>query len=598
MLHFCLLLSLATCITCVNTAWNRFPPNGLLNRREASIDPSDYPAHTISIPIDHFNASDKRTFKNRYWYNNTYYKPGGPVFYFDSGEQNAHPLVPYFLAQAAGPSAVMTLARQFGGLAVLFEHRFYGDLTQGSFPFSMNSTTGFADEGPAAYKYLNTEQALSDPVYLANHFQPPGLEDYWSSLSPQATPWIWLGGSYPGVRGAQMRVRNPETFFAAWGSSAPTQAAVDMWVYYAQAERSMTRNCSADYSAVTRYVDRILTNGSREEISDLKFALQKAIQSAPGDTSPTVNRTEAEQMTKEDVGWNLLIPLDFYQYYGFDRSVLPFCNIMETRNNTQSRTDEDEGKASTTATELGLAATYNVSVAWQAFLTALAQIDYDSIPGSDDPIAAASWTWQYCSEYGFYQRGNPENPHTIQSRFISIDAIQANCNETFPYAPSSPEVSKPNKYGGWQINPSNVMFSSGEFDPWRTYSPASTEKELGAPMRQTVQTIPACNVAPPTDQIFGIVHSDMVHVSDMRALLNTSDVNHQNFQTVGFSSPISAEPFYSGIELFSMALEQWLPCFNESRRDTSSSGGGKVAAFWGRGLAFAVVSSIALHLFT
>lgn len=105
------------------------------------------------------------------------------------------------------------------------------------------------------------------------------------------------------------------------------------------------------------------------------------------------------------------------------------------------------------------------------------------------------------------------------------------------------------------------MFTSGEFDPWRTYSPASEESQLGAPMRKTVQDIPACNVAPAADEIFGIVHAGMVHVSDMRALLNRSDPNFQNFSTVGFQSPISTEPFYSGVGLFQMALEKWLPCF-------------------------------------
>ena len=35
---------------------------------------------TIDMPIDHFNDSDLRTYKNRYWVNATYYKEGGPVF--------------------------------------------------------------------------------------------------------------------------------------------------------------------------------------------------------------------------------------------------------------------------------------------------------------------------------------------------------------------------------------------------------------------------------------------------------------------------------------------------------------------------------------
>lgn len=262
---------------------------GYLSKREISVNTSDYPAYHIEIPIDHYNSSDNRTYLNRYWVNDAYYKPGGPVFYFDTGEQNAAPNVPYFLYEAAGPSSVVTLARRFNGIALIFEHRFYGGNPGGSFPFPMNSS-GRPDAGYEAYKYLNTEQALQDPVYFAHHFEPPGLEAYWSLLNPKYTPWIWLGGSYPGIRGAHMRVRNPETFYATWASSAPTQAAVDMWTYYAQAERSMTRNCSADYTHITNWVDSVLINGTIEEQIELKIALYTAVQSSPGECStPRVN---------------------------------------------------------------------------------------------------------------------------------------------------------------------------------------------------------------------------------------------------------------------------------------------------------------------
>ena len=90
---------------------------GYLDAREIPLKLKDYPAFRIEIPVDHYNSSDHRTYKNRYWVNSRYYRKGGPVFYFDSGEQNAHPLVPYFLYEAAGPSSVMTLARRFNGLA-------------------------------------------------------------------------------------------------------------------------------------------------------------------------------------------------------------------------------------------------------------------------------------------------------------------------------------------------------------------------------------------------------------------------------------------------------------------------------------------------
>nr|OQO15986.1 hypothetical protein B0A51_16683 [Rachicladosporium sp. CCFEE 5018] len=541
------------------------PPHlpSYLNRREVSINSWDYPAFTIKIPIDHYNGSDTRTFKNRYWVNDQYYKPGGPVFYFDAGEQNARPLVPYFLYDAAGPSSPLTLARRFGGIALIFEHRFYGDVDSGSLPFVTNKD-GYAIDGYEAYKYLNTEQSLQDPVYFAHNFEPPGLEPYWSLLNPKYTPWIWLGGSYPGIRGAHMRVRNPETFYAAWASSAPTEAAVDYWQYYAQAERSMTRNCSADYTAITNYVDNVLANGTMAEQRSLKLALYTAVESGTGGQVPAfVNTTTAESLTNQQVASYLRLPLSYYQYYGFAASIAPFCDIMETFNDTRSRTTDNGGTSKALASESGIALTHNITAAWSAFLTGIAETDYDGIPYTgNDPTQNYSWTWQYCSEYGYYQRGNPDNEHTIESRYTSLDYFQANCNETFPFPeglPSTPNVAAVNKYGGWHINPSNIMFSSGEYDPWRALSPTSIE--TGSPNRTSTQYIPQCNVPPSNDTVFGILYKDAVHVSDMRALLNTSDINHQNFSTVGFSSPVSPEHFYAGVSLFESALEEWLPCF-------------------------------------
>lgn len=53
---------------------------------------------------------------------------------FDSGEQNAEPLLPYYLQEYHGLSATMRLAKRYGGVAILWEHRFYGD----SLPFPVN----------------------------------------------------------------------------------------------------------------------------------------------------------------------------------------------------------------------------------------------------------------------------------------------------------------------------------------------------------------------------------------------------------------------------------------------------------------------------
>jgi hypothetical protein len=51
-----------------------------VEKAAAAGSPAVAPAFTIDMPIDHFNESDHRTYKNRYWVNATYYMEGGPVF--------------------------------------------------------------------------------------------------------------------------------------------------------------------------------------------------------------------------------------------------------------------------------------------------------------------------------------------------------------------------------------------------------------------------------------------------------------------------------------------------------------------------------------
>ena len=89
-----ILISFVAIVIQVDALHHLQRPPPYLSKREISINAHDYPAIHIDIPIDHYNASDTRTYKNRYWVNLKYYKAGGPVFYFDGGEQNAHPLVP------------------------------------------------------------------------------------------------------------------------------------------------------------------------------------------------------------------------------------------------------------------------------------------------------------------------------------------------------------------------------------------------------------------------------------------------------------------------------------------------------------------------
>ena len=85
------------------------------------------------------------------------------------------------------------------------EHRYYGQ----SLPFKEQSLSW------QNLKYLNSEQALKDLAYFMNAMkknQNYGITD--------KTPWITMGGSYPGALSAWFRYKYPHLTIGAIASSA------------------------------------------------------------------------------------------------------------------------------------------------------------------------------------------------------------------------------------------------------------------------------------------------------------------------------------------------------------------------------------------
>lgn len=102
------------------------------------------------------------------------------------------------------------------------------------------------------------------------------------------------------------------------------------------------------------------------------------------------------------------------------------------------------------------------------------------------------------------------------------------------------------------MKPSNVMFTNGELDPWRTEGlQADTRINPEALNRKTTTVVPKCNEPPPGNDVFGIVYPGQVHVSDLsRKARNATD------------SPVNI-----GLALFGKALDAWLPCFEARNKD-------------------------------
>jgi hypothetical protein len=520
----------------------------------------------FTIPIDHFNLSDIRTYQNRFWFNDTFYQKGGPIFMYDVGEAGLSDgqAASIVVGSTQVTSNVIELARKYHGIAIAWEHRFYGE----SLPFPVNNETGFPLAGYDAFKYLNNEQALEDAVYFARNFKLPGQKE---DLTSKSTPWIWVGGSYAGARAAMIRVRNPETFFASWSSSGPVESIVGSSVYFNPILQVIPHNCSADINAALNYADHILSQGTLSQVALVRRALFLANSASPaGDRSFPQN--SSDDMSYWNMGQILSYPFQgsflAFQSFGYNLALGSFCNNIEQwnpKNFTQfTMTSPSSVLANNSEdaqfTAAGVAATYGPEAAFYSYLHAIIQkgiADKAFFPGTPrSPIDNASWFWQLCTEFGQWQVSEPTDKVRLLSSFINVTSTEYNdCYKSYPYAPEYPDRVIL-KYGGWNIQPSNVMFSNGDIDPWRTLSVHSTTKiNPAAPNRPSTTKVPKCNTPPQGNTIFGQVYPDAVHVQDF---------------TINPSIPSNVTtPYRLGMALFENALDEWLPCFGRTKRGMS-----------------------------
>lgn len=226
------------------------------------VDPSTlYPEYNLSVPIDHFHNDSKYAphsngkFDLRYWFDATYYKPGGPVIILQSGETSGEGRLGFLQK-----GLLAQLSQATHGIGVVLEHRYYGT----SWPVPDLSTKNM--------RFLTTDQAMADEVYFAKNVVFKGLEKY--DLTAGKTPYILYGGSYAGAFVAFLRKLYPDVFWGkiispkmtnnidvrkgAISSSGVTEAIWDYWKYYEPHRVYGPPVCISNTQKLTNVLDNIL----------------------------------------------------------------------------------------------------------------------------------------------------------------------------------------------------------------------------------------------------------------------------------------------------------------------------------------------------
>ncbi|KAK6375701.1 hypothetical protein LTS17_007523 [Exophiala oligosperma] len=467
-----------------------------LHRRD-DIDPDElYPAHNISVPIDHFHNESQyephtnASFNLRYFFDATYYKPGGPVIVLQSGETDASTRLVYLQK-----GILAQLSNATNGIGVVLEHRYYGT----SFP-TKNLTT-------KSLRFLTTEQALADQAYFASHVVFPGFEHV--NLTAPHTPYITYGGSYAGGFAAFMRKIYPDLYWGAISSSGVTEAIYDFWQYYEPVREYAPSDCIENHVKLTNILDTVLKQNDTKTVTQLKAGF--------GLETLTHNDDFANVASYGIGGWQsrnwdpAVNVLDFHYYCGNITSNKVLWPSSNARASTASSLVEAGGWGNESKTLTTPLLNY---MAWTNDSYGAATCDgtldecYNSHNASapmyaDKTLAnynSLSWSYQVCTEWGYFQTGSgvPKNKLPLVSRLLTLEYETLICRLAFDIH-HAPNLTAINKYGGFNISYPRLAFVGGEADPWRPATPLAT---LDVPD----QLNRTSNASEPVIMIAGAVH--------------------------------------------------------------------------------------------
>ncbi|KPI34765.1 putative serine protease K12H4.7 [Cyphellophora attinorum] len=443
--------------------------------------PTSYPANNFTQLIDHFPQSSRYephtngTFTQRYFFDSTYYKDGGPVFLYIGGETSGESR---FSNLETG--IIQILMQEFNGLGVILENRYYGE----SYPFETTTTDELA--------YLTNEQTIADNAYFAQRATFPNVT---GNLTAPNTPWILYGGSLAGAETAFSIVEyggsGEKILYGGIASSAVVHAVHAYPQWYDPIQKLGPQDCIGRINDIVDSYDALVEANNTAAIqqlkelfglqdleSDLDFAYTIALPIGGPDNYPLG--------TWQELNWNKSVSDPQWWY---------FCGNVTDDNAPANVTAGDSLLANYTDGKtlpgLGAYAAYFQ----QVYLPLCESGRYGSTdPGcfgtqnesywnDTTPSTSRSYTYSTCTELGAYQQGQPEGKPSLLSRSITTSFTQQwVCTPTYsdragnqsPGPASSVQLDTDrwtnlthyNKYGDLNITGERLAFIDGSSDVW------------------------------------------------------------------------------------------------------------------------------------
>ncbi|ULU03218.1 hypothetical protein L5515_005502 [Caenorhabditis briggsae] len=435
---------------------------------------------TFTQTLDHFDSSNTKTFQQRYYHNNQWYKDGGPAFLMLGGEG---PESSYWVSYPG--LEITNLAAKQGAWVFDIEHRFYGE------------TKPTSDMSVPNLKYLSSAQAIEDAATFikAMTLKYPQLKN---------AKWVTFGGSYSGALAAWTRAKHPELVYAAVGSSGPVQAEVDFKEYLEVVQNSITRNstaCAASVTAGFNLVAQLLqtTDGRKQ----LKTAFH------------TCQDIQLDDKNLKYFWETVYSPyMEIVQYSGDAAGAfatqLTISNAI-CKYHLNAKTDTLT-KMKQVNDYFNLVQEYYGcnDINYQAFIDFMADTSF-GYAQSD-----RAWVWQTCTEFGYYQSTSSATagPWFGGNANLPAQYYIDECTAIYGGAYNSQEVQTAvdytNQYYGGRdgLTTSRILLPNGDIDPWHA---------LGKLTSSTADIVPVViNGTAHCADMYGASSHDSIYLTNAR----------------------------------------------------------------------------------
>jgi thymus-specific serine protease len=397
----------------------------------------------VELPLDQFNFFNNEVFAAKYYINDNYWAPNGPIYiYTTSGGFENHQI---FLESGL----IHDLAVETNGMLLSMEQRFFEETQTGS-NFTFES-----------FQYLTIDQSLADIAMFIDFIR----QSYNGASNSKVVLW---GRGYGASFAVWMRQKYPHLVDAVFASSAYLNLRYEYPELITNSFNTYNliggSECGDVITGAMRYIEEAIQNRDLKEVEEgLKFC------------------SSIDLYLEENLSFLFATLANGLSNFISDSSteeISGACEIMKSFNRVDNSTKTDfEGFAYWYSE-------YKASMAECLEFDYFKSIDF-ARNGMNHPIYGTSLktTWVFCSKKGSFGTSNRGQGHPFGTRFerdyfvnLCTDLFGSKIfNENFKIQKF---FSNNISYGGLNPEVTKVIFTQGGLNPRRNLGPQEDLNDL------------------------------------------------------------------------------------------------------------------------